>query len=490
MITELTIKNFRSIEERTINLGQINFFIGPNNAGKSNIMNALSLCLGDTYPSARSFNEKDFYNHDTTRTIVIEVKFDQPLRCNTAVYGFKLEFNGATSECDYFVTDSSGVVLTYYGGRETRVSNVMKAEVALMYLGLDRQASQQLRPTQWTLYGKLLKYIENHIAAGKKAAFKTGVETSYRTNIFPDINQMESILQSHVKQQTGLDLTLRLSVLDPMETIRNLRPYMKEPALAVEFDAEDMGAGTQSALAVAIAQAYNEIVREPLVLAIEEPELYLHPHGCRHFYKKLKELASAGVQVICTTHERCFVNISDFESVHLVRKENGKTVVRSGINRTVSSPGALVLAAKFNEGINEVFFASHVILVEGPADQIACRIALEKQGLDLDRECVSIIECDGNSGIKPIAEVLRLFDISVHALVDEDPGNAASAIIISDLETLLGSDKVFLQKPKLEGLFGMVSKPSRVGALTFFPTWFETNTPPDVYEDVKNDINV
>lgn len=490
MITELTIENFRSIENLTINLGAINFFIGPNNSGKSNIMRALSLCLGDTYPSARSFNEKDFYNYDTTKTIVIKAKFDQPLICNSDVYGFKLSFNGVTNECDYFTTDNSGNVLFYSGGwREIRVSNEMKSEVALMYLGLDRQASQQLRPTQWTLYGKLLRHIEGQIDASKKAAFKTGVEASYATNILPDIRQMETILQSHVKEQTGLDLSLRLSVLDPMETIKNLRPYMKEPVLTVEFDAEDMGAGTQSALAVAIAQAYNEIVRQPLVLAIEEPELYLHPHGCRHFYKKLKELSDASVQVICTTHERCFVNIADFQSIHLVRKENGKTAVHSGINKITSSPSSLVLAAKFNEGINEVFFANHVILVEGAVDKIACQIALGKHGVDLDQQCVSIIDCGSNSGVKPIAEVLSLFDISVYALVDEDPGNPTTAVIISDLETLLGGDNVFLQRPKLEGLFGLTSKPSRVDALSFFPTWFETNVPSAVYDNLKDRIN-
>lgn len=490
MIKELIIKNFRSIEDLTINLGVINFFIGPNNSGKSNIMKALSLCLGDTYPSVRSFNEKDFYNYNTNQTIVIEAKFDQPLTCNTAVCGFKLSFNGATSECEYFTTDDSGNVLTYSGGfREIRVSSEMKSEVALMYLGLDRQASQQLRPNQWTLYGKLLRYIESNIDTGKKLAFETGVKTSYDTYIFPDISKMETILQNHIKQQTGLDLSLRLSVLDPMETIKNLRPYMKEPALTVEFDAEDMGAGTQSALAVAIAQAYNEIVRRPLVLAIEEPELYMHPHGCRHFHKKLKELSSASAQVICTTHERCFVNIADFESVHLVRKENGKTVVRSGINKVTSSPGSLVLAAKFNEGVNEVFFANHVILVEGPVDKIACQIALEKQGIDLDQQCISIIDCGSNSGVKPIAEVLSLFAISVYALIDEDPSNPITATIIGDLETLLGNDKVFLQRPKLEGLFGLTHKPSRVVALSFFPTWFETSTPPAVYGDIENRIN-
>ncbi|WP_372429090.1 hypothetical protein [Archaeoglobus fulgidus] len=35
------------------------------------------------------------------------------------------------------------------------------------------------------------------------------------------------------------------------------------------------------------------------MLAIEEPELYLHPHG-RHFYKILKELSQKDVQVIYT----------------------------------------------------------------------------------------------------------------------------------------------------------------------------------------------
>ncbi len=108
----------------------------------------------------------------------------------------------------------------------------------------------------------------------------------------------------------------------------------------------------------------------------------------------------------------------------------------------------------------------------------------------MDQQCISIIDCGSNSGVKPIAEVLNLFAISVYALVDEDPGNLITATIIGDLETLLGNDKVFLQRPKLEGLFGLAHKPSRVDVLGFFPTWFETNLPPAVYGDLKNKINV
>lgn len=486
MITELSIKNFRSIKNRTITLGPLNFFIGPNNAGKSNIMRALNLCLGDIYPTARSFNEKDFFSYDKSQTILIQVKFDSPLTCNSNVHGFRLTFNGQTSECEYFAIDSSGAILCYQpSGREVRVNTEMKEEVALMYLGLDRQATQQIRPSQWTLYGKLLKHIERRLDIAKAQAFTTDVQTTYDSNISPDLQQMESILRTHIKQQTGLDIFLRLSMLDPMETIKNLRPYIREPNLAVELDAEDIGAGTQSALAVAIAQAYSQIVRRSLVMAIEEPELYMHPHGCRHFCRILKQLSSSDIQVICTTHERCFVNVADFESIHLVRKTGGETTISSGINQHISSRAELELSSKFDEGINEVFFANHVILVEGPVDKIACRLALEKLGLDLDQKCISIIECSSNSAVKPIGELLKSFDIPTYALIDEDPGNPSTAQIISELASILGVDNVFLQSPKLEGLFGLATKPSKIDALNFFPSWFTTNLPPNVYVNLK-----
>ncbi|MEW6455879.1 MAG: AAA family ATPase [Acidobacteriota bacterium] len=487
MIKKLIVENFRSIKNVEIDLGLMNAFIGPNNAGKSNIMKALNLVLGEIYPSVRSFDEKDFYNYDKSNPIKIEVRFDSPLTCNPRVYGFQLTFDG--KDCEYFAIDANGNVLTYpIYGREIRVSNEMKDEVALMYLGLDRQASQQIRATQWTLYGKLLRHIEKRIDDSKKENFKRGIETSYNSNIYPDLQQMEDILKDHVKQQTGLDLHLRLSILDPIETIKNLRPYLQEDPLSKEFDAEDMGAGTQSALAVAIARAYAEIVRQPLLMAIEEPELYLHPHGCRHFYKLLKGLSETSVQIIYATHERSFVDISNFKSIHLVRKESNETKVYSGIGKQVSSEEEIKMASKFDEDVNEVFFANDVVLVEGPDDKIACRLALEKLGMELDKESVSIMECGSNTAIKPISEILKLFNISTYALIDEDPSNQKTAKIIEELRRFLDSDRVLLQSPNLEGIFGLGKKLSKAEALAFFSDWFNGNSPPDVYKLLKQKI--
>lgn len=485
MIKKLIIENFRSIKFAEINLTNLNAFIGPNNAGKSNIMKALALVLGDVYPSPRSFDNKDFYNYDCKKPIKIEVRFDSPLSCNNNVYGFQLTFDG--ENCEYFAIDNNGCVLTYDSRKEIRVSNDMKSEVVLMYLGLNRQASQQVRATQWTLYGKLLKHIENKIDPNKKQTFKSSIENSYKTNIHSYLQQMEDILKKHIKEQTGLDLILHLSIFDPIDVISNLRPQLKESTSQNWFDAEDMGAGTQSALAIAIARAYAEIVKQPLVMAIEEPELYLHPHGCRHFYKLLNELSNKGVQIIYTTHERSFVDVSNYQNIHLVRKESNETKIYSGAEKQISSD-EINAVSKFDEGINEVFFAKQVVLVEGPDDKIACKLALENLGVQLDKECISIAECGGNTAIKQISEVIKIFNIPCFVLLDEDPGNKCTQQIINELKNSIGDEYVLLQSPNLEGMFDLPNKLNKAEAIKYFPDHFRTKQVPQVYEDLKNKL--
>jgi len=446
MIKKIRIQNFRSIRNLEIQLGEINAFIGPNNAGKSNIMKALNLILGEVYPTIKSFDDKDFYKYNKDNPILIEVLFDQPLICDNQVYGFKLTYDG--SYCDYVPINFQRNTLTYSSGRIMKVSNEMKEEVTLMYLSLDRLASKQVSPSQWTLYGKLLKHLNAQIEDQRKDEFKKLLDDAYKQKLSSVVEPFENILRSHIQNQTGLQIFLKLSILDPTVIMKNLRPYFKDGD--IEYDAEDMGAGIQSALAIAIARAYAEMVRRPLIIAIEEPELYLHPHGCRHFYKLLKNLSNNGLQVIYTTHERSFVNFSNLESIHIVRKEGEETKVYSGISfSTFSDLDEVKVASKFNEYINEVFFADQVILVEGFSDKIACQLALERLGLDIDLKNISIIECGSKTAIRPIAEILKHFKIDTYVLIDSDAQNE-----IFQLQNLLGSDRVFIQNPDLEGMLG------------------------------------
>ena len=447
MIDKLIIKNLRSIEELEINLTRLNALIGPNSSGKTNILKALDLIVGSTYPSVRSFNESDFYLHDTSQTIHIEVRFQSPINYKGYdIHGFKLIFDG--NEMNYVAIDDAGNTLQYTSsGREIKVSNDMREKVSMMYLPLDRQAYQQITPSQWKIYGRLLKHVAAQINTTTKVQFKTSVEHSFNQYIFSYIQQVENLLKEYVREQTGLDLSLKLSIIDPTMILRDVRPRVISPA-GFEVDVEDEGAGVQSAVAIAVARTYAQVVQQPLILAIEEPELYLHPHGCRHFYKILKELSQKGVQVIYTTHERSFVNVADLDSILLVKKENGRTKVYT-CRSNISNIDAVKTASKFDEEINEVFFASKVILVEGPDDKIACKLALEKLGVELDKHNISVIDCGGNTGIKPMAEILRKFNIETYVLMDEDLGNPTTQRLITQIKLLLGDDNVFLQSPNL-----------------------------------------
>jgi len=498
MIRQLIIENYRSIERLELELSMLNALIGSNSSGKTNILKALDLIVGTTYPSVRSFNESDFYLHDTSRTIFIEVRFQDSIHYRAYdIYGFKLTFDG--NDMNYVAIDNRGNVLQYPpSGREIKVTNEMREQVSMMYLPLDRQAYQQITPSQWKIYGKLLKHIANEIPDQDKGNFKTGVETSFDQHIFPHVQQAEDSLKEYVKEQTGLDLSLKLSIIDPTEVLKDVRPRITS-STGFEADIENEGAGVQSAVAIAIARTYAEIVQQPLILAIEEPELYLHPHGCRHFYKILKELSQNGVQVIYTTHERSFVNVADLNSTLLVKKEGRGTRVYS-CRTSIANMDVIKTASKFDEEINEVFFANKVILVEGPDDKIACKLAFEELSVELDKHNISVIDCGGNGGIKPMAEILQSFNIDTYVLIDEDPGNQTTQQLINALRGLVGHSKVLLQSPNLEGIFNFSQIRRNYGisknkftkeiALKVLPNWFGDNSIPQVYENLKNTIGV
>jgi predicted ATP-dependent endonuclease of OLD family len=481
-IRRICIENYRSIENIDLELSSVNALVGPNNSGKSNILRALNVVLGEAWPT-KPFTDKDFFQHDLTRTIHIQVYFQNPLQADHSVEGFWLRCL-ANQPPEFLAIDANGNECHWPGGSPKRVNAIMRDEVALLYLGLDREAETQLRPNQWTLYGKLLRRIEAGVAPATKTAFTTAVSTAYQTHLHPTLTAAQTIMDNIVRRQTGLNVQLQLQVINPIQVLKNVRPYIVDSGMII--DPEECGAGVQSAIALAVAKAYADIVKNPVVLALEEPELYLHPHGCRHFYRLLHEFAGHGLQVIYTTHERSFVNVGDFDSVHIVRKKAGQTEVESGKNLHIHGVNRLKMQSRFNDRANEVFFAAAVVLVEGDVDEIACRSALEALGTDLDRRSISILSVGGLSEIAILAELLTGLKIPAIALVDEDPNNNVSAAKRAVIVQHIPAGQLLLQVPRLEGLWGLQQKPSRVDAMANFPTTCATPANiPQVYGDLQ-----
>ena len=74
-ISRISVKNFRAIENQTIELEPYNTFVGANGAGKSSVLGALNLFFGEL--DVKRISERDFFEKDISKAIEISVTFDQ-----------------------------------------------------------------------------------------------------------------------------------------------------------------------------------------------------------------------------------------------------------------------------------------------------------------------------------------------------------------------------------------------------------------------------
>src|SRR5690606_4890194 len=149
------------------------------------------------------------------------------------------------------------------------------------------------------------------------------------------------------------------------------------------INAVDMGEGAQNALIMAIVQAYEALKKAGAIFLIEEPEMYLHPHQRRFFYRALREIATEN-QVFYTTHSAEFVSVPEFEEIALVYRDGGDT---TKVRRSTLLPTGTLkerLRKELDSTRNELFFSKHVVLVEGDTERLALPEYARRLGVDLD----------------------------------------------------------------------------------------------------------
>ena len=117
-IKRIYIENFRSIKRLDFKPSMLTALIGKNNSGKSNILRAINLMLGERWPPY-AISEEDIYNHDENLTVKIELYFDEPIihtyyGQNIEVNGFRMEFDanhGGNLAC---IDEDGNEVMTQY----------------------------------------------------------------------------------------------------------------------------------------------------------------------------------------------------------------------------------------------------------------------------------------------------------------------------------------------------------------------------------------
>jgi recombinational DNA repair ATPase RecF len=75
-IKHLRIQNYRSIKWLDLAPGDLTALVGPNNAGKTNILSALNFLLGERFPTIQGLEDKDFYGKARENELHIKAWFE------------------------------------------------------------------------------------------------------------------------------------------------------------------------------------------------------------------------------------------------------------------------------------------------------------------------------------------------------------------------------------------------------------------------------
>jgi len=468
-LTRLRVKGYRSIKDDcviTLPQGVPLVLIGENNAGKSNVVRALDVLMGEMWPSSREPEDHDFWGRQRNDPIEIEVFWEGLESGIDTIERFSWTYvPGASPEpCLFFAhTDE---------GRRFRPTKPLRQQCLSMVIGADRRLSYQLSyASKWTLLSKLMRKFHDHLVSDPGRVERLKAEFQTITSIFEEVEEFKTFQRGLIDQLGAMlegmsyGLSVDFSAYDPSNFFHSLRVLPNEDDEARTF--EELGTGQEQVLALVFAHAYARAFYGGIVLVIEEPEAHLHPLAQEWLGRKIRDMTRDGLQIILTTHSPAFVNVLGLEGTVLVRKLEGATQVRQltagelaefcrehGADGT-RTRAATVLPFYANSATQQILsglFARKVVLVEGQTEQFALPVYLEKVGLDVLREGIAIIPVMGKGNLAKWWRFFRAFGLAVYVIFDNDDAHDADGRKRTDalktiglpdeeIEPLLGSEE-------------------------------------------------
>lgn len=202
-----------------------------------------------------------------------------------------------------------------------------------------------------------------------------------------------------------------------------------------------------------------------LILAIEEPELYLHPSRCRYMRELLFQLVGtsgrglgAKNQVIYTTHSPLLLDIDNFEQVRIIRKTPSEDCPVPHSRVTTYNYKKLAEQVAFfcekrieeitkdslkaratsvmNSIVNEGFFADVVVVVEGDTELGILWKLQEILKKKWDRLGIAVIPAGGKNKIGHPTLIFRGFSIPTYFIFDADSHNKGKKEKEKEKETI------------------------------------------------------
>lgn len=387
-------------------------------------------------------------------------------------------------------------------------ANVLKGTLPFFVLvPAVRDVTDESKGTKSSPLGKLLFAILDTVSEEKRSKIESILgEVAKQMNRsggderVPLIAETEKQLNTLLNDFfTGCDLEIEFET-------PTLEVLLSAPKLYVDDGfrnaVENKGHGLQRAIIFTILRRYAEYMtsapdgkKRSLILAIEEPELYMHPQAQRTIRRVFRKISEGNDQVFFSTHSSLLVDVAYFDEIIRMetaceatdcKKTTKSTAWQLPMEKMIEDIETRIPRLKgqvtaesmrdlyshaYNPRRNEGFFASKIILVEGLTEEYSLPIYADAlPNCPFDPRGISVVECGGKGQMDRLYRIFNELHIPCYILFDYDSGNSDQNIISksNELLALTGRPQDVPQSLLVED------------TIACFPTKWETHLKPEI----------
>ncbi len=169
----------------------------------------------------------------------------------------------------------------------------------------------------------------------------------------------------------------------------------------------ESGTGVQSGALLALHRLQLDAKQSPetqYILAIEEPEAFLHPQRQKELYQNILTTTSGNLRVLVTTHSPYIVAETPFNRLGLVKRDGDYSFLH--VPDIASIQDEEIFNYYGNEVNAHLFFAEKLVLVEGESDALVLKTLLKKR-LGAEAHRVTVLSAAGNRNFSPYLRMMR-----------------------------------------------------------------------------------
>lgn len=443
-LIELQIRNFGCIDEKgvTIKIDNIVVLIGPNNVGKTTVLKAYELFRS----SGAAQTIDDFYQNNENNPIEIAGIFNEINEEDKVQIGEKwIYLSGDNEEVIKYkwVWNKSGEKGKKYswnneeekwvaggmGGWDTKIASCIPLPLKISPFDDSEQLERQIVEILTSAVKDNVKNNQSKVATMIKQI--NDLAKDVKNEISEELDKTTDKLQKNLSDifpEHIVDIEPQVGKLDVDKILATGTHLQVANADGKFYPLANQGSGLQRAFLWSAIEALadsgkmksgrNSIKNEePKILLVEEPESFLHPPAIRSAREALYKIAELeNWQVMITTHSPIFIDVSKPHTtiIRVEKNEENATKIFSTekANFSEDERERLQMIRNCHPTINEFFFASKIILVEGDTEQVALT--------QVKSEDTTILNCRGKANIPMFEKILNHFGMSYIVIHDLD----------------------------------------------------------------------